>query len=342
MSHEYRNDIDKKNTEKINTILNSLPEFVEDFYTHLKARKRSTNTMLSYFYELNVFFIYVATLRHRDKPSEVSLADLDSLRLINIESYISNSEDGIDLSVSARRRKLSVLKSFYKYYICIDELKNNPTISAINPKQTEKEVIYLSDSQVSALLNCIQNQTGYNEHQKAYNERLVSRDLAIIKVFLGTGMRISELVGLNVSDIDTTETGKIYLNIIRKGGDEDKVRVIKPVYDTLAEYIEYSRPALVESPDENALFVSTRGKRISTNGIRTMLDKYCKTAGLPDNISPHKMRATFATTVYAQTKDVYAIKDALHHSSIETSKHYISGKEQRIDKAAEAAGVLFQ
>ncbi len=342
MSHEFRNDVDKRNTEKINTILNSLPIFVEDFYTHLKARKRSTNTMLSYFYELNVFFIYVATLKHKDKPSDVTLADLDSLKLTNIESYISNSENGIDLSVNARRRKLSVLKTFYKYYICINELKNDPTISAINPKLTEKDVIYLSDSQVTALLNCIKNQSGYNDHQKAYNERLVSRDLAIIKVFLGTGMRISELVGLNISDIDTTETGKIYLNIIRKGGDEDKVRVIKAVYDTLAEYIEYSRPLLIASSNENALFVSTRGKRISTNGIRTMLDKYCKIAGLPDNISPHKMRATFATTVYAQTKDVYAIKDALHHSSIETSKHYISGKEQRIDKAAEAAGVLFQ
>ena len=342
MSHEYRNAVDIRNTEKINSILNALPEYVEDFYIHLKARKRSTNTMLSYFYELNVFFIYVATLKHKEKPSDVTLEDLDSLRLTNIESYISNSEDGIDLSVSARRRKLSVLKSFYKYYLCIGSLKNDPTLSAINPKQVAKDVIYLSDSQVSALLNCIQNQTGCNDHMKAYNERLVSRDLAIIKVFLGTGMRISELVGLNISDIDTTETGKVYLNIVRKGGDEDKVRVIQPVYNTLADYIEFSRPLLVDSPNENALFVSTRGKRISTNGIRTMLEKYCKAAGLPDNISPHKMRATFATTVYAQTKDVYAIKDALHHSSIETSKHYISGKEQRIDKAAEAAGVLFQ
>lgn len=342
MSHEYRNDIDKRNTEKINILVNSMPEFVEDFHTHLKARKRSTNTMLSYFYELNVFFNYVATLTHKESSRDVTLADLDKLRLTNIESYMSNSEDGIDLSVSARRRKLSVLRSFYKYYLCIGELKNDPTLSAINPKQVTKDVIYLSDSQVSALINCIQNQTGFNEHTKAYNERLVARDLAIIKVFLGTGIRISELVGLNVSDIDTTETGKIYLKIIRKGGDEDKVRVIQPVYDSLADYIEFSRPLLVDSPAENALFVSTQGKRISTNGIRTMLDKYCKASGLPDNISPHKMRATFATTVYAQTKDVYAIKDALHHSSIETSKHYISEKEQRIDKAAEAAGVLFQ
>ncbi len=97
MSHEYRNDIDKRNTDKINALVNALPEFVEDFHTHLKARKRSTNTMLSYFYELNVFFNYVAALKHKDNPTEVTLEDLDSLRLTNVEAYISNSEDGIDL-----------------------------------------------------------------------------------------------------------------------------------------------------------------------------------------------------------------------------------------------------
>ena len=155
-------------------------------------------------------------------------------------------------------------------------------------------------------------------------------------------MRISELVGLNISDINTTDEGKYYLTIIRKGGDEDRVRVIAPVYDALTEYLEFSRPTLGASLNENALFLSTRGERMATNSIRNMVNKYCKQAGLPDNISPHKMRATFATTVYKQTRDVYAIKDALHHQSIDTSKHYISEKEERIDKAAEAASVLFK
>ncbi len=128
------------------------------------------------------------------------------------------------------------------------------------PKLPEHDVIALSDSEVSALINCIQNQENISDHAKAYNQRMASRDLAIIMVFLGTGIRISELVGLNLSDIDTTDEDKIYLHIIRKGRDQDKVRVIEPVYNALADYIEFSRPLLTNSQSENAVFVHRNEK----------------------------------------------------------------------------------
>ena len=90
-------------------------------------------------------------------------------------------------------------------------------------------------------------------------------------VLLGTGMRVSELVGLNLSDIDTTEEHKVYFSIIRKGGDYDKVRVITPVYNAVADYIEFSRPLLLSSTDENALFISTQGKRIKLFKVLSIL-----------------------------------------------------------------------
>lgn len=220
-------------------------------------------------------------------------------------------------------------------------ITKNPTALTEGPKIKEKDVIKLTDSQASSLLSCIRYQDGISRHAQKYNERMVSRDLAIIMTLLGTGLRISELVGLNLNDIDRTNKEKIYLRIVRKGNDEDKVRVIEPVYAAITDYMTTSRPHLASSARENALLISRRGTRMSVNAIQKMLEKYCEKAGLPDNISPHKMRATFATKVYAETKDIYAIKDSLHHKTIDTSKHYISDKEARIDSAAEAAGKLF-
>ena len=341
MSHEYRNQIDKRNNEKINELLNNMPDFVEYFYDHLVARGRSTNTILGYMYELNVFLRFVQVITKKDKSKDIEVTDLEKLKQNNIESYIAKSEDGKELSNNAKCRKLSVLKTLYTYYIGNEMIRKNPTALTEGPKLKRHDVIKLTDSQVSALLNCIRTQEEMSDHAVKYNQRMVSRDLAIMMTLLGTGMRISELVGLNISDIDKTDGSKIYLRIVRKGGDEDRVRVIAPVYDAITEYLADSRPLLISSVKENALFISTRGGRLSVNAIQKMLEKYCKQAGLPDNISPHKMRATFATKVYAETKDIYAIKDALHHSTIDTSKHYISDKEARIDSAAEAAGKLF-
>ena len=341
MSHEYRNQLDIKNNEKINELLNEMPEFVEYFYDHLVARGRSTNTIRGYMYEINVFLRFVQVIVKKDSIKHLEVSDLEKLRQNNIESYIAKSENGMDLSSNAKCRKLSVLKTMYTYYIGNEMINKNPTALTEGPKIRAHDVIKLTDSQVSALLNAIRNQDKMSEHAIKYNKRMVSRDLAIIMTLLGTGMRISELVGLNISDIDKTDETKRYLRIVRKGGDEDKVRVIEPVFNAITDYMIDSRPHLVGSSKENALFISTRGTRMSVNAIQKMLEKYCEKAGLPDNISPHKMRATFATKVYAETKDIYAIKDALHHSTIDTSKHYISDKDARIDAAAEAAGKLF-
>ena len=344
MSREYRNEVNIKNNAKINTLLDDMPEFVENFYNHLVAESRSTNTILGYMYEINVFLRFVAAREKKKSITEIEVTDLDNIKLNHIEIYMAKSEDGIELSDNAKRRKLSVIRSFYKYFLGLEMIKTDPTIMAKSPTLKAHDVIKLSDAQVATLLKCVKSQSGsnYTEHTQKYNAHIVDRDVAIVMVFLGTGIRVSELVGLNITDIDTTESDKYYLRIIRKGGDEDKVRLVDSVYNAIKDYEEFCRPALIRSSDETALFMSTQGNRMSVSAVQKMMKKYCRAAGLPDNISPHKMRATFATKVYEKTKDIYAIKDALHHSSIDTSKHYISDKEKRLDAAAEAAGTFFE
>ena len=123
MSNEYRNEQDKKNNKKIKELVDNMPEFMEDFHTHLTSRNRSTNTILGYMYEINVFLRFVATIVKKEKITDIEVTDLDKVRMTHIENYMAKSEDGIDLSENARRRKLSVLKTLYKYYISIGYIK---------------------------------------------------------------------------------------------------------------------------------------------------------------------------------------------------------------------------
>ncbi len=341
MSREYRNEIDEKNYTKINELVNGMPEFIEDYYDYLVSKGRTTNTIKSYIYEVNVFLRFVATVVKKESITDLVVTDLDKVKLEKINTFVARSEAGVTLADTAKRRRLSVVKSIYKFYFKIGAITTNPVIEEEGAKLKEKEVIKLNEHQVKALLDCIQNQSGVNEHSKAYSEKLVYRDLAIVMVLLGTGMRVSELVGLNISDYDLTTPGQPCFHIIRKGEDEDYVYFVEAVKNVVDDYLEFTRPLLVDSEEENALFLSTQRKRMGVSSIEKMLKKYCKAAGLPSNISPHKLRATFATTVYKNTNNIYAVKDALHHSSIETSKHYIGDKDERKQEAAIAAASLF-
>ena len=341
MSNEYRNTLDEKNTDKINELLNGMPEFIEDYYDSLVAKGRSTNTIKSYLYEVGVFLKFVGTIVKKKNINDIYVTDLDKVSRKQIEKYVARSESGVPLEKTAMRRRLSVVKSIYKYYFSNSDITTNPVFEMEGAKLDTKEVIKLNPDQVKALLDCIQNQEGVKEHSKAYSEKLVYRDLAIVMVLLGTGMRVSELVGLNINDYDLTTPEHPCFHIIRKGSDQDIVYFVSAVKAAVDDYLEFTRPLLLDSEGENALFLSTQHKRMGVSSIEKMVKKYCKAAGLSDNISPHKLRATFATTVYKQTKDIYAVKDALHHKSIDTSKHYIGDKEERKQSAAIAAGSMF-
>ena len=155
--------------------------------------------------------------------------------------------------------------------------------------------------------------------------------MAILTLLLHTGIRVSEMVGIDLQDIDWNE---MRIRIFRKGRKEQYVYFNEPVREALEDYIQNERK--VSSEDMNALFISRKGQRISVRAVERLVKKYTASAVPMKRITPHKLRSTFATNLYEETGDIYVTSDALGHSSLETVKKYTNLHDERRRKAAEA------
>jgi site-specific recombinase XerD len=157
------------------------------------------------------------------------------------------------------------------------------------------------------------------------------RDVAILTLLLNTGIRVSEMVGIDLQDIDWNEKR---IKIFRKGRKEQYVYFNAPVEEALQDYIDYERKT--SSEDLNALFISRKGQRISVRAVERLVKKYTASVVPMKRITPHKLRSTFATNLYEETGDIYVTSEALGHSSLETVKKYTNLHDERRRRAAEA------
>ena len=220
----YHEQKDKENIIRLRGLIRDLPGFCADFFRGIEPRT-SSRTRIAYAYDLHIFFDFL----HKENPAlkqiaitDLSLDLLDQLSVTDFEEYmeylkyrfndknqeIMNKERGI-------MRKISSLKSFYNYFYRNERIKNNPAALVRLPKIHEKEIIRLDIDEVALLLDEVEQGENLTEKQKAYHNKTKLRDLAIMTLLLGTGIRVSECVGLNIADIDFKNGGlltKIYLN----------------------------------------------------------------------------------------------------------------------------------
>ena len=146
------------------------------------------------------------------------------------------------------------------------------------------------------------------------------RDTMIMNILLSTGIRVSELVGLDIKDVDLLHSG---IRIIRKGGKEDIICYNDKVREMLKDYIEYRKKIISKEGHENALFLSSQKRRITVRSVENLVKKYAGRASLLKKITPHKLRATYGTALYEETNDLYLVAEVLGHESVETTrKHY--------------------
>lgn len=244
------------------------------------------------------------------------------------ESYTTNGEKGL-------KRKLSALRTFYSYYFKKELIETNPTLLIDMPKLHEKEIIRLEPNEVAELLDFIEScGDGLSNHQRAYYEKTKERDFAIITLLLGTGIRVSECVGLDIEDVDFKNNG---IKVLRKGGNEMFVYFGDEVAEALKKYIEVRAGITPVAGHEHALFYSAQRKRINVKTVENLVKKYASQVTTTKKITPHKLRSTYGTTLYQETGDIYLVADVLGHKDVNTTKkHYAAMDDARRRQAATA------
>jgi len=332
----YHQQKDIENVKHLRELIKELPHFCGDFFRGIEPRT-SSRTRIAYAYDLKVFFDFLQkenpVIRKIDMK-EIPLDFLNTLRVVDIEEYmeylkyrfndrnqeVTNKERGI-------MRKISSLKSFYNYYYRNERLQNNPAALIQLPKLHEKEIIRLDVDEVALLLDEVEKGESLTEKQKAYHEKTKVRDLALLTLLLGTGIRVSECVGLDLNDIDFKNGG---IRIHRKGGKEVTVYFGSEVEDALLDYLEERNHMISEEGSENALFLSMQKKRIAVRSVENLVKKYSRLVTPLKKITPHKLRSTYGTSLYKETGDIYLVADVLGHSDVNTTKkHYAALEDER-------------
>ena len=332
----YPEQVDIENTKRIRGILKELPPFCTDFFRGIEPRT-SARTRLAYAYDLKTFFDFLKQANPELKSKklrDLPLSLLDEIKLMDLEEYMEflkcySTEKREDLMNTERgiMRKVSTVKSFYNYFYRTERIQNNPASLLQLPKIHEKEIIRLDVDEVARFLDEVEDGECLTEKQKAYHAKTKLRDLAMMTLLLGTGLRVSECVGLNINDVDFRNGG---LRIHRKGGKEVIVYFGAEVEYALQDYLSEREHIVPEEGSEEALFLSMQRKRINVRSVEKMVKKYAQLVTPLKKITPHKLRSTYGTNLYRETGDIYLVADVLGHSDVNTTKkHYAALEDER-------------
>ncbi len=345
----YFKDRDIETTRKLLDVREDLPEFCDEFFVGIEPQT-TTLTRLNYAYDLRIFFDYlmkrVPAFKLKKSVKDIQILDLEGITLTHLEAfieYLSYYEfEGKECSNGERgkARKISTIRSFFKYYYNKDKLTQNVASKVKVPKQHDKDIIRLESREIDKILDAAECSEGVSEHQRKILRNTRARDVAILTLLLGTGIRVSECVGLNVTDIDFNTNA---FTVTRKGGNRAILYFSDEVREALLYYIENERKALVSRSekmvieDKDALFLSLQIKRISVRAVENLVKKYAQIASPLKKISPHKLRSTYGTNLYRATGDIYIVADVLGHRDVNTTKkHYAAITEDRRKSAAKA------
>ena len=329
-----------ENIEKMREQLETLPPFCKQFFRGI-SENTSERTRLAYAYDIRVFFEFLhdnnKSLANMD-IREFPLSLLEQLTREDIEEYMEylgyyrKDEKEYTNDERGKKRKLASLRSFYNYYYQAELIEKNPAVLVPLPKLHDKEIIRLDPAEVAILLDQVEDGTGLTKAQKRFHQATKIRDVAMLTLLLGTGIRVSECVGLDLDDVDFRNNG---IRIIRKGGFESVVYFGEEVETALQDYLEERHRVIPQSGHENALFLSLQNRRMSVRAVENMVKKYASTVTSLKKITPHKLRSTYGTSLYKETGDIYLVADVLGHKDVNTTrKHYAALEDDRRRYAA--------
>ncbi len=338
----YHEQVNIDNEVKLRELIKELPPFCREYFIGITP-STSSRTRIAYAYDLGVFFHFMQENNPALAKMEVTefpLEILDQITPTDIEEYLQYlkyyvGSDGAEHTNDERgqMRKLSTLRSMYNYFFRKEMIEKNPASLVQMPKRHEKEIVRLDVDEIAILLDEAESGEKLTDRQKIYHEKTKTRDMAILTLLLGTGIRVSECVGLDINDIDAKNNG---IKIHRKGGKEMVVYFGDEVAEALDAYLD-ERLTMEPVEDTQALFLSLQNRRISVRSVENLVKKYSQLVTTVKNITPHKLRSTYGTNLYRETGDIYLVADVLGHSDVNTTRrHYAAQEDARRRMAAKA------
>lgn len=341
----YYKEKNKKQLIRLRELLSRLPSFAVD-YIYSKEVTTQTSTLVSYSYDLITFFEFLSDknpMWASKKTNEYSLEDfggLSSEDIIEFQRYLEMNIGSGKYHENSKRaiaRKMAPLRGLYLYHYKRKNIPDNPMDLVALPRvKKDKNIVRMNNYEVQAILSTVLNgDPQMSERQRKICEKTKKRDYAILSLMLGTGIRVSECVGLDLNDVDLIVNS---LTIVRKGGGQDVIYFDDNINSALGDYIENERNLINPlDGEENALFFSLKGKRMSVDAIENLVKKYSKMVVPTKKITPHKLRSTYGTALYRATGDIRLVADVLGHENINTTINYYAAIEDEHKRKAVGA-----
>jgi len=273
-------------------------DYLREYLNHLVVeRGLSKNTVAAYHNDLSQFFTFL-------HDQGLSCLDVDGQAIVD---FLGTLESGLVGRPTTLARKTSAIRGFYQYLLTEELIEENPCSLLENAKAESRLPEVLTVAEVDKLLSApdLTSKMGY-------------RDLAMLEVLYATGLRVSELVGLNMGDIDPLG----FVRCLGKGNKERIVPIGSKALAAVQTYIERCRSKVVKDRSQRALFINARGKRISRQGFWKILNQYKNQCGIKKHLSPHTLRHSFATHLIANGADLRSVQQMLGHSDIATTQIY--------------------
>ena len=278
-------------SEQLSIQLNSYLDYL------CKKKKSSSNTVQAYKRDLSKFFDFAELFRIQSF-ADVTPVDIERYKAFLIKNGLSNA------SVS---RSLSSLRGLFQYLISIGTVSINPAKDVHNEKTAQRELNVLSSQDVDSLLA-----------QPDVSELKGIRDKAMLEVLYATGIKVSELIGLNISDVN------VGMSFIKCGepGNERFIRIYPIALKAIVLYLEKCRNILTTDESNHALFVNINGERMTRQGFWKILKGYAKSAGITQEITPHTLRHSFAAHLLENGADIHDIQEILGHRDLSSTQRY--------------------
>jgi site-specific recombinase XerD len=338
MAAVYHDEKRAAHIKRLRALLGELPPFLGQYFMTLSDQTEAL-TRLGYAYDLRIFFNYMSEEIFPRKPLvDYTIEDMREIEAHHLQAfmeyltfYIPQKGETVQNAALGKSRKLAAVRKLFRWLYMQKKLPANPAELVSFPKINNKAIVTLEVDEIAKLLDEVDSGEKLSPRQRAFHERTKLRDAAIITLLLGTGMRVSECIGIDLGDIDFEVGG---IRVRRKGGDEMILYFGAEVEEALKRYIETRAGMVPLAGHENALFLSLQNRRITDRAIQNMVKKYASLITRLKNISPHKLRSTFGTQLYRETGDIYVVADVLGHSDVNTTKKHYAAMSEDIRRDA--------